>query len=106
MDANEILRLIEAWARDWQVASIVAGVVINAVLGVALSIRMGTFALRRVFEWLWHDIVPLVLSYLVLRLFATWIDLPVAADIVLVGIITNLSARIVEKLKALGIANG
>jgi len=100
------INLIINWARDWQVAAIVAGVVINAVLGVALSIRTGTFALKRVFEWLWHDIVRLVLSYLALRLFATWIDLPIAADVVLAGILTNLSARIVEKLQALGATNG
>lgn len=103
---GELINEIMTWAREWQVAAIVAGVVVNALLGVALSIRTRSFALKRAFEWLWTDVVPLVLTYLTLRLFAAWVDLPIAADVVLAGILTNLSARIAEKLKALGVANG
>ncbi|MCX7939364.1 MAG: hypothetical protein N2545_08000 [Thermoflexales bacterium] len=99
---NIIYALLE-WAKEWQVTAIAAGVVVNALLGVALSIKRSEFYLPRVFEWLWVDIVPLVLTYLTLKLFATWIELPIAADVVFAAIMSNLVARIADKALELGL---
>lgn len=63
-DVLETLEWAMRWLwSQWQVKVLVAHVLVNVVLAVAVSVRTGEFVLAKAATFLWRKVLPLVLVY-------------------------------------------
>lgn len=98
--AKELLQAL--WAYDG-VRLIVAGVMLNTVLAVALAVRNNDFSLRVIGEFLYRQLLPYTLTYYAFRLMADGTGFEWVAQAVWGLIAAMISAAIADKLHQLGV---
>lgn len=90
------------WAMP-EVRFLVCQILLNTTVAIAAAISTGTFELRRVSDFLYRKVLPLVLTFAVARLVEgatsiTWID---EASLILIE--SRLISDLVDNLVKLGI---
>lgn len=104
MDFNTFLANFKALVDGAKLTAIVAGIVVNLILGVAVGIKNGNFNLKDLGNFFLTRVLPFILCYYGLGIYATidpaWSWAVTAAWVLIDG---SLLGAILQNLKELGV---
>lgn len=103
---SDILTFIARLIAVPEIIIITSGIILNTVLAVALAIRSREFRLGELAEFLVSDLLPYALVYVAFRAVGDALDMSWVATAVWAIIVSSITGRIVEKLRALGVRDG